>query len=147
MKKNRLFSIVSATIAILLMTASCEDDKKYESKLPSFECVSVSPSQTTPGDTISGTIYFSYEGSYIKGTYVWRVSNSASGEIASGEVAAGPVKDVSFSIPISEEAEAGTYQLTVKPRMMAAYAGESLYLDYSPMGEVSTQVTIITNNN
>lgn len=145
MKKNKLFFVVAAAMAVILTTASCEEDNKYESKLPAFDRVDVSPSTAIPGDTIGGTIYFSYEGSYIKGTYVWDVSN-ATGTVAAGEVEAGPVKERSFSIAISEDAKAGTYTLTLRPRMMAAYAGESLYLDYSSMGDVKTQLTIIDNN-
>lgn len=146
MNKNKFFSIVSATVGILLMTASCSDDDKYESKLPVFDRVSVSPSTAAPGDTISSTIFFAYEGSYIKGTYTWNVSNSEKGLIAAGEAVAGPVKEHSFRIPISVDAEAGEYKLTVKPRMMAAYAGTSPYIDCGSMGEVSTNLTITTDN-
>lgn len=146
MDKNKFFSIASALVGVLLMTASCEDDNKYESKIPVFDYVSVSPSTTIPGDTISGTIHFSYEGSYIKGTYKWDVSNSERGTIVSGEAVAGTVKEQSFSIPIPEDAAGGTYTLTVRPRMMAAYAGEAPYIDYSSMGQVNTQLTIITSN-
>ena len=130
---------------MVLLTASCDDDK-YESKIPVFDHVSVLPSTAAPGDTLKGTIHFSYEGSYIKGTYKWSVSNSESGEIAASEVAAGPVKEVSFKIPVPESATEGTYTLTVKPRMMAAFAGQSLYLDYNSMGEVTTTLTITTDN-
>lgn len=146
MNKSTFISVASAVVGMLLMATSCEDENKYESKMPVFDRVSVSPSAAAPGDTIKGTLYFSYEGSYIKGTYKWTVSNSANGTIAVGEMEAGPVKEQSFSVPISEDAAAGTYTLTVKPRMMAAYAGENLYLDYNSMGEVSTQLNIITEN-
>lgn len=146
MNKNGLFSIASAVVGILLLTTSCDDENKYESKLPAFDHVSVSPETAAPGDTISGTLYFAYEGSYIKGTYEWDVRNSGSGIIATGKIEAGPVKEREFRIPLPEEAAEGTYKLTVKPRMMAAYAGTSLYLDFNSMGDVSTTLTITTNN-
>ena len=146
MNKKALFSVATAVISMLFVASSCEDENKYESKIPTFDYVSVSSSVAAPGDTIKGTLYFAYEGSFIKGTYIWNVSNSDYGQIAAGEFATGAVKKQSFSIPISETAEAGTYKLTLKPRMMAAYAGTSPYLEYSSMGEVTTTLTIITND-
>ena len=146
MNKNKFIAMAAAVIGMLLMVTSCEDETKKESKMPVFDRVSVSPSEATPGDTIKGTLYFSYEGYYIKGTYLWDVSNSENGKIASGELVSGATKELSFNIPISEKAVAGAYTLTVKPRMMAAYIGNTLYLDYSSMGEVTTQLTITTEN-
>lgn len=146
MNKNRFFSIASAVVGVLLTAASCSDDNKYESKIPVFDKVTVSPSTAAPGDTISGTLYFSYGGSYIKGTYTWNVSNSENGTIVAGEIESGPVTERSFIIPISKDAQAGTYTLTVKPRMMAAYAGQSPYIDCNSMGDVTTKLTIETNN-
>ena len=146
MNKNKFFSIASAVVGILLMTTSCEEDNTYESQLPAFDHVSLASSAVAPGDKVKATIYFAYEGSYIKGTYQWNVSNSENGTIAIGEVATGAVKEQEFTVAIPENAEAGTYTLTVKPSMMAAFAGKDIYLDYSPMGEVRTRLTITNNN-
>lgn len=140
MNKNRFISIASAVIGVLLMATSCEKEKTYESTLPKFDHVSVSPSTALPGETVKGTIYFSYTGSYIKGTYQWDLTNSEHKRIVAGEVSTGAVKEQSFSIPIPDNAEEGTYTLTVSPRMMAAFAGDAPYIDYSSMGNVKTQL-------
>lgn len=146
MNTKTFFSAATVAVGMLLTATSCEDENKYESRLPSFDHVSVSPETAAPGDTINGTLYFAYEGSYIKGTYEWDVRNSGSGIIATGKMAAPPVKEMEFRIPVSKDAETGTYTLTVRPSRMAAYAGNPPFIDHNSMGEVTAQLTIATNN-
>lgn len=138
MKKN-LLAMWSLVLGIAVSLTGCSDDEEYESKLPVFDRVELQTTQAAPGDVVSATIHFKETGSYIKGTYTWTLGN-----VTSGEVEASSNQEKTFAIAIPDEAPAGTYTLTVKPRTMAAYAGDAPYLDPTPMGEVTTRLTILT---
>lgn len=136
MKKQRFF------FATLILTAcaammGCGDDNNETSKLPVFDKVTVTPSTASPGDTLTAKVTFSYSGSYIKGNYKYSTTPVA----LAGTFECGASQS-SYSFIIIAPDSATTYELTIKPVTVAAYAGEKLFLDPAPMGTISTTFTV-----
>lgn len=135
MKKTLFAAVSMVLVALMELTACSEDD--YASKLPVFDRVELQPTQAAPSESVTATLYFSDPGSYIKGTYVWKLGSEAQDTII-----VGTQSQYSFSFTIPESTPAGNYTFSITPTRIAAYAGSALYLDPSPMGNVSTPFTV-----
>lgn len=147
MQKN-MFMLAALAIAASLFFTSCDDEDK-ESRLPVFDKIVLSPTSVAqPGDTLTATLYFSDPGEYVKGTYAYASNPELTGVSGQFECLSTNYS-TTFQIIIPTQEESGdtpitgkTYKLTLSPIRMSAFAGNSLYIDPSDMGTVSTTFSI-----
>lgn len=142
MKKN-ILAMASLTIAIVMTLAGCSEDKET-SQLPVFDKLTLSKTTVSPGDTIVGTVTFSYSGNYVNGTYSYSTSPSlTSGTFACGSSSSSATFKVIIPTATDDTPDEETYTLTVRPTTMAAYAGNAPYIDPAPMGTLKATFTVI----
>ena len=133
--KDKLF--ISAVLFACLTILGCSDDK-ITSKLPVFDKLTTDREIYSPGETVQTTLTFSYSGYYVKGVYKYNVTPGG----LSGSFELGASESTSHTFNITAPREPGDYTITLKCTSVAAYAGESLFLDPAPMGSVSTTFTV-----
>ena len=137
--KNTTAQIALLATAALLLT-SCSDDKS-SSVIPSFDKVVTDRPEYQKGDTLSYTVSFRTAGEYIGGTYGYAVSGLDGRTVKAGSTERYPAV-TSFTERFVVPDSVGSFTLTISARTMAAYAGDSPYLDGSKMGRVSCTFSV-----
>lgn len=139
MKRNQKTAI-AAVLLSTIVAASCSDDKS-SSSAPTFDKVTTDKTTYQQGDTVYYTVSFKTPGENIGGTYAYTVRGLNGKTVATGtSYRYSPVSQFSekFAVPDT----AGTFIMTVSAKMMAAYAGNTLYLDPSTMGNVQCTFSV-----
>ena len=138
--KEKQKALLTAVLLSTMAAAGCSDDKS-SSTAPVFDKVTTDRTVYLPGDTVYYTVSFQSPGENIGGTYAYTARGLNGKTGATGTTYRySPVG--SFTEKFAVPDTTGTFTLTVSARTMAAYAGNTLYLDPATMGNVQCTFSI-----
>ncbi|MBQ9641720.1 MAG: hypothetical protein IJV06_09210 [Bacteroidaceae bacterium] len=141
MEKTKQTAALAMLLSTTMLMTSCSE-KKSTSTTPTFDKVVTNAASYQKGADVSYTVTFKEVGENIGGTYKYAVTGLNGKTLLSGETARyAPVN--SFSETFKAPDSVGTFTLTVSGKMMAAYAGDSPYLDPSSMGSINCTFNVI----